>query len=146
MKAKQINQDPGGGRTFAVVFDTGDEVAARLLQLVREQKIDAAQITAIGALQDVVLGYFQIDRQEYKRIPVREQVEVVSLIGDVSLDEHGEPTVHAHLVVGRSDGTALGGHLMEGHVRPTLEVIVTESPAHLRRRHDPATGLGLIRL
>jgi uncharacterized protein len=146
MKAKQINQEPGGGRTFAVVFDTGDEAASGLLKFAKEHKIAAAQITAIGAFQDVVLGYFRMDKKEYKKNPVREQVEVVSLVGDVSLDEKGEPKVHAHVVVGREDGTALGGHLLEAHVRPTLEVIVTEAPAHLRRRHDPTTGLGLIRL
>ena len=145
MIAKQINQEPGGGRTFAVVLETGDEAASLLLQFAKDQKMAAAQMTAIGAFQHAVLGYFQMDRKEYKRIPVREQVEVVSLIGDVSLGEKGEPKVHAHVVVAREDGTALGGHLLEGHVRPTLEVIVTEAPAHLRRQHDPATGLGLIR-
>src|SRR5262249_9938759 len=133
-------------RTFAVVFDSGEEVAAGLLRFAKENRLAAAQVTAIGAFSDVVLEYFQIDRKDYKRIPVRDQVEVLSLIGDIALDEKGEPTVHAHVVVGREDGTAMGGHLLEAHVRPTLEVIVAESPAHLRRRHDPQTGLGLIRL
>jgi predicted DNA-binding protein with PD1-like motif len=146
MKAKLINDERGGERTFAVVFDSGEEVAAGLLRFAKENRLAAAQVTAIGAFSDVVLGYFQIDRKDYKRIPVRDQVEVLSLIGDIALDEKGEPTVHAHVVVGREDGTAMGGHLLEGHVRPTLEVIVAESPAQLSRRHDPQTGLGLIRL
>jgi len=146
MKAKLINDERGGERTFAVVFDSGEEVAAGLLRFAKENRLAAAQVTAIGAFSDVVLEYFQIDRKDYKRIPVRDQVEVLSLVGDIALDEKGEPTVHAHVVVGREDGTAMGGHLLEAHVRPTLEVIVAESPAHLRRQHDPQTGLGLIRL
>jgi uncharacterized protein len=52
--------------------------------------------------------------------------------------------VHAHVVLGRSDGTALGGHLLEVHVWPTLEVVLDESPAHLRKRSDPETGPALI--
>ena len=78
-------------------------------------------------------------------MPVSEQVEVLSLIGDMVLED-GEPKVHAHVVVGRSDGSTRGGHLMEAHVRPTLEVILVESPAHLRKQVDDESGLALIRL
>jgi predicted DNA-binding protein with PD1-like motif len=52
--------------------------------------------------------------------------------------------VHAHVVLGKADATAHGGHLVEGHVRPTLEIIVTETPRHLRRRFDPHSKLALI--
>ena len=144
MKSKLIHEHQGQ-RTFALVFDTGDEALSGLLQFAREQGLGAAQITAIGAFRDVTLGYFDWEKKEYTRIPVREQVEVLSLIGDVALQD-GEPKVHAHVVVGRSDGSTRGGHLLEGHVRPTLEVILVESPAHLRKRHDEETGLALIRL
>lgn len=145
MKAKLLNH-ANGARTFAVIFDTGDEVSGGLLRFAKENRLSAAQLTGIGAFQDAVLGYFQMEKKDYKRIPVREQVELVSLIGDVALDENGVPKIHAHVVVTRQDGMALGGHLLEAHVRPTLEVIVTESPAHLQRRHDATSGLALIRL
>jgi len=49
-------------------------------------------------------------------------------------------------VVGKPDGAAHGGHLLEAHVRPTLELILTESPRHLQKRHDPESGLALIDL
>jgi predicted DNA-binding protein with PD1-like motif len=77
---------------------------------------------------------------------VREQVEVVSLIGDVALGPKGEPALHMHAVLGRSDGAALGGHLLEARVRPTLEVIVTETPTHLRKRALPNLPVATIRL
>lgn len=144
MKARQISEK--GDKTFAVVFDTGDEVASGLLALAKEHNLAAAHFTAIGAFQDVTLGYFNWDKKDYQKIPVREQVEVLSLVGDVALDPEGKPKVHAHVVVGRSDGTTRGGHLLEAHVRPTLEVIVVESPSHLQRRHDKESGLALIRL
>jgi predicted DNA-binding protein with PD1-like motif len=144
MRTKLLHEDQGE-KTFAVIFDTGDEVAAGLLAFAKEQRLSASHFTAIGAFRDVTLGYFEWDKKDYKRIPVREQVEVLSLIGDVSLDEKGEPKVHAHVVLGRSDGTALGGHLLDAHVRPTLEVVVVETPKHLRRRYDPESKLALIR-
>lgn len=135
-----------GGKTYALVFDTGDEAKSGLVAFAKEQRLSASHFTAIGAFRDVTLGYFDWQKKEYQKIPVREQVEVLSLIGDISLKENGEPEVHAHVVVGKRDGTAHGGHLMEAHVRPTLEVIVVESPRHLQRRHDPESGLALIRL
>jgi predicted DNA-binding protein with PD1-like motif len=142
MKAKQL--DDRGGKTFAVVFQTGDEVASGLLAFAREHRLAASHFTAIGACSDVTLGYFDWQKKDYQKIPVREQVEVLSLVGDITLGDKGEPKVHAHVVLGRSDGTTRGGHLLEAHVRPTLEVIVVESAAHLRRRHDTESGLALI--
>jgi len=132
-----------GEKTYAVVFDKGDEVLAGLTEFAKREKLAASRFTAIGAFSDVVLGYFERERRDYRRIPVREQVEVLVLAGDVAL-ERGEPKIHAHVVVGTSDGTARGGHLLEAHVWPTLEVIMVESPAHLTRRHDVETGLALI--
>ena len=132
-------------RTFVLVFETGDEAFEGLSAFAREHGIGAAQITAIGAFSDVVVGYFDWQAKEYTRIPIDEQVEVVSLVGDVALEDD-KPVVHAHVVVGHSDGRASGGHLLEGHVRPTVEVVLTESPAHLRKRHDPESGLALIAL
>jgi predicted DNA-binding protein with PD1-like motif len=81
----------------------------------------------------------------YRKIAMQEQVEVLSLVGDIALKD-GAPQLHAHVVVGKSDGTAHGGHLIEAHVWPTLEVILTESPKHLWRKIDPETGLALIDL
>jgi predicted DNA-binding protein with PD1-like motif len=130
-------------RTYAIVFDKGDEARAGLERFAREQNIDAAHLTAIGAFSGATLGYFDREKKEYQKIPVKEQVEVLSLIGDVAV-YRGEPTVHAHVVVGRSDGTCRGGHLLEAHVWPTLEVILVESPKHLRKVYDPETGLALI--
>jgi predicted DNA-binding protein with PD1-like motif len=135
-----------GQRTFALVFETGDEVMGTLKRFAERERISAAQITAIGAFSDAVLAYFDWDAKDYRDIPVNEQVEVASLIGDVALAPSGEPAVHIHLVLGRHDASALAGHLRKAHVRPTLEVVLTESPAHLRKRHDPESGLALIRM
>jgi len=142
MKSELISKRP---KKFVVVFKPGDEVMNGLKAFAAEQKLSASQFTAIGAFSRAVVGVFEVSRCEYKRIPVSKQVEVLSLLGDITLAD-GELQVHAHGVLGNSDGTTLGGHLLEGYVRPTLEVILTESPRHLHRVRDPATGLLLIQL
>jgi predicted DNA-binding protein with PD1-like motif len=134
-----------GEKTYALVLDPGDEVVSGLTAFAGRHGLAAGHLTAIGAFRQAVLGYFDRDRKDYRRIPVSEQVEVLSLIGDVALKD-GKPALHAHVVLGRADGTVVGGHLLEARVWPTLEVILVESPAHLRRRHDPASGLALIDL
>lgn len=144
MRHQLLNTDHGR-RTFAVVLETGDEATACLKEFVHSLEISAAQLTGIGAFAGATLGYFDWDEKEYISNVTHEQVEVASMIGDVALSPTGEPTLHIHVVLGKRDGTALAGHLQEARVRPTLEVILNESPAHLQKVHDPQSGLALIK-
>jgi uncharacterized protein len=134
-----------GERTFVLVFDKGDEVIEGLTSFAGRERLRASHLTAIGALRDVTLGYFEPAEHKYREIHVGEQVEVLSLLGVITLDGE-KPRVHAHIVVGRCDGRTRGGHLLKGHVFPTLEVVLEELPKHLQRRTDPETGLALIDL
>jgi predicted DNA-binding protein with PD1-like motif len=140
MKFKTLEQG-----TFALIFDKGDEFIEKLTSFAREKELSGSHFTAIGAFRDVMLGYFDRDAKKYKEIPIVEQVEVLSLVGDIAL-KGNIPQVHAHVVVGKADGTAHGGHILEAQVWPTLEVVLTESPKHLYRKVDPETGLALIDL
>jgi uncharacterized protein len=142
MRVKILNDHDE--RTFALVFDTGEEPMGLLARFAQEHNIEAAHFTAIGAFSEVVVAYFDWEKKDYLRIPIREQVEVLALVGDVAVSE-SKPKIHAHVVLGKRDATAHGGHLMEARVRPTLEVILTESAGTLARRHDPQSGLALIR-
>ena len=144
MIAKQLHA-ADGQRVFAVILETGEAVMESLQRFAEAERLTAAQITGIGAFSEAGLRYFDWERKEYLPIPVKEQVEVASLLGDVAVSPEGKPALHVHLVLGRRDGTALAGHLAEARVRPTLELIVTESPAHLQKALDPESGLALIR-
>jgi predicted DNA-binding protein with PD1-like motif len=145
MKSQLIHEHEGE-KTFVLVFAAGDEAIAGLTAFAREKKLAASHFTAIGGFQEATLGYFDLEKKDYNKIPVREQVEVLSLVGDITLTEKGEPKIHAHVVLGRPDASTRGGHLIEARVRPTLEVMLVESPKHLRRKHDPQSGLALIQL
>lgn len=142
MKHKLLSNAP---KTFALILDTGDELATGLSRFASDQKLAGSSFKAIGAFSSVKLAWFNWQTKKYQlSVDLDEQVELLSLVGDIAL-KNGEPQVHAHIVIGKSDGTAHGGHLVEARVRPTCEVILTESPQHLQKQIDPETGLALIR-
>jgi predicted DNA-binding protein with PD1-like motif len=141
----RLLHDDDGQKTYALVFDKGDELMEGLASFAAEQSVDAGDLSAIGAFSAATVGYFSRERMDYDRIHVNEQVELLALIGHVTRGED-EPNVHAHVVLGRRDGSTVGGHLLEARVWPTAEVVLTESPPHLRRSFDPETGLALIDL
>lgn len=142
MRWRQLNAN--APITYALVFATGDEVVGPFHDFVRSQSIDAGSVTAIGAFERATLGYFDWTTKQYRKIPVNEQVEVLSLLGDVAAAPESGPSLHLHAVLGKGDGSVVGGHLLEAHVRPTLEVILTRPPSHLHKRKDAESGLALI--
>jgi predicted DNA-binding protein with PD1-like motif len=143
MHSKLVSK-PGETRVWIAVLEMGEEAKAQLLALANKEGIENASFVALGAFEKAVIAYFDWDKKTYRKIPVDEQVEVITLAGDIVPDDAGRPSLHAHTVLGRGDGSTRGGHLVEGHVRPTLEVTVTELPAHLRRHKHPELGVALI--
>lgn len=139
MKSKKLDEET------ILIFETGDEVVSLLTDFAKKERISAAHFTAIGAFSDAAVGYFDLQKKDYVNNPVDEQVEVVSLIGDIALDD-GKPKVHAHVVVGKSDGSTMGGHLLKAHVRPTLELVLHDTGESLQRKFDAQSGLALIDL
>ena len=133
-----------GRRTFVVTLEIGEEVVSSITGLARELSLGSSTMTGIGAFQHLRLGYFDYERSEFRENVISEQVELLSLVGNIA-DEEGTPHLHAHVVVGRYDATTRGGHLVEAVVRPTLELVIEESPEHLQRRHDEKTGLVLLK-
>ena len=143
MRWKQIEDRP---KVFALIFETGDEIAGELQRFSKSQELAGSSFKAIGALSYAKLGWFNWETKKYDLACVLdEQLELLSLIGDIALRD-GEPQVHAHVVVGRSDGTAHGGHLLEARVRPTCELVLIESPTHLQKKFDPESGIALIQV
>jgi uncharacterized protein len=141
----QILDEADGRKTYVAVFEAGDEPLEALTDFATHEKLSGAHLTGIGAFSTVTLGFFDPFTRDYVKIPVSEQVEVVSLVGNIVLHE-GQPKVHAHVVVAKRDGSALGGHLLEARVSPTLEIVIEDSSRKLTRRFDAASGLALIDL
>ena len=144
MKSKVLFQEQGL-RTFAVVFERNEDVVPLLLKFADENNLSGARLNGIGAFQRVRLGYFDRQIQKYQPIDINEQVELLSLLGNFARKD-GKPKLHAHVIVGKRDGSAHGGHLLEARVWPTLEIMAIETPAYLQRTMDESTGLALLDL
>ena len=135
-----------GAETRVAILKSGEEAFATLTKFATDAGITAASLTAIGAFERATVGWFDFEKKTYKKIEIAEQCEVLSAIGDIAVGDDGRASLHVHVVLGLSDGTTRGGHLLEGRVRPTLEVVLIDSPAHLRRRKKADLGIALIDL
>jgi uncharacterized protein len=145
MKSRKI-AGAAEAATRVVILESGEEAFAVLTKFASETQITAASLTAIGAFEKATVGWFDFEKKTYKKIAVDEQCEVLSAIGDVAVGDDGKASLHVHVVLGLSDGTTRGGHLLEGKVRPTLEVVLIDSPTHLRRKKRADIGIALIDL
>jgi hypothetical protein len=142
----RVLADGDNGTTYALIFDTGDEAATELARFARETGVNGASFAGVGAASSATLGWFDFEAKAYEPNRFDEQVEVVSIAGDVATTEDGKPAVHAHVVIAKRGGNAYGGHLMALTVRPTLEIVLTETPTHLRKRSLPGLPVATIRL
>jgi predicted DNA-binding protein with PD1-like motif len=142
MKSTLLHESDGL-RTFVMVLAQGDEPISTVTTFAVEHRLGGSHFTAIGALSSAVVAYFEWSSKRYQHIAIEEQVEVLSMIGDITI-RRDKPNVHAHVVLGKADATAHGGHLIRASVRPTLEIIITEAPRHLHRVFDAESGLALI--
>ncbi|HEU4612126.1 MAG TPA: PPC domain-containing DNA-binding protein [Kofleriaceae bacterium] len=131
-------------RTFAFVLEPDENPIEVLTEQAQAYSLASCQITAVGGFSRATLGYFDRAARSYSKIPIDEQVEVLSLLGDIAVDDAGKRAVHVHCIVGLRDGTTRGGHLLGAKVWPTLEIIVTEWPRYMQKRFDPEIGLALI--
>jgi len=143
-RLRLVSMQADGTKTYALVLSQGDDVWAALAGFASDQRVQSAHFSAIGAVRDAEVAWFDEGRREFKAMMLREQMEVVSLSGDITLGSDGRPTVHTHVALARSDGEVWGGHLLEATVSPTLELFVTAYPIPLHKRLDPATDLQLI--
>ncbi|MGB8478940.1 MAG: DUF296 domain-containing protein [Acidobacteriaceae bacterium] len=142
MKFKILNQS-AQETTYAVIFGVGDEILGGLTKFAEENHISAARITGIGSIHNGTLAWLNPETKKFRMIHIDQQAEVLSLLGDIAMYQ-GKPVVHVHMVVGFGDGTAHGGHLLQAHVWPTLEVIVTSYPRSLYKKFDPQKGIAVI--
>jgi uncharacterized protein len=135
-----------GERTFVLVLDPGDEAFAAISEFAGRENLRGASLTALGAFERAKLGWFDMDKKQYRHIEVDQQCELLSAVGDIAEGDDGSASLHLHVVLGLSDGSTKGGHLLQATVRPTMEVTVVETPVHLRRKKRPDLGIALISL
>jgi predicted DNA-binding protein with PD1-like motif len=130
---------------FQLRIESGEEVGATLNQFFVANDISFAQITGLGAVRSATVSYWNSTIQQYETHPLEEQMEVVSLIGNVSIRE-GEPFAHIHLGLGRKDLALIGGHFNAAVAHPMLEIWLTPIDGIVTRTLDESCGLFLMDL
>jgi predicted DNA-binding protein with PD1-like motif len=135
VRAKLVGQQ-GATRTYQLVLTPGTEVVAAISDFVLQNHIEAASFHGLGACTDAVLAYYDPLTHAYQKTAYKQQMEIVSLIGDAAPTAGDGAGIHAHMGVAFADGTMHGGHLFEAHVSPTLELDLTASPVAVHRAFD----------
>jgi predicted DNA-binding protein with PD1-like motif len=135
VRAKLIGQE-GATRTYQLVLAPGTEAIAAISDFVVQNHIQAAHFHGLGACADAVLAYYDPLTHTYQKTAYKQQMEIVSIIGDAAPTPGDGAGIHAHMGVAFADGTMRGGHLFEAHVSPTLELELTASPVAVHRALD----------
>ena len=142
MQVKLVKDTPEE-KVYVIVFLKGDEVLSGLTDFAAKYNVGDAHFTGIGAVSSATTAWIDLDKKLYRPTVTNQQVEVLSLIGEIAAF-NGKPVVHMHAILGRSDGTTVGGHVWELNVNPTVEVFLTANATPLAKRPDPDSGLKLI--
>jgi uncharacterized protein len=137
MKTAKLGE--AGSRDLLVVLEPGDELHPCVLAAAAEHGIEGGALTAIGAVDELELGFFCLPDNVYTRRVIHDELEVVSLNGNLAMHD-GKPFLHAHGVFTARDFSAVGGHVFRAKVSITLECVIMAT-ARMTRVPNPAFGL-----
>jgi predicted DNA-binding protein with PD1-like motif len=135
----------GGHRPYVLRLDPGEEVITTLEGWLAEQQIHLGYFVAFGGFEGVQLQYFNIHSRQYEKRNADQQLEVVSLLGNIALQD-GRPKIHAHCIVADEHDQTYGGHLGSGIVKPVLEVFLTAIDGTLERVEDKDRHLHILQV
>ena len=130
---------------YQVRLDSGEHVQAALVPWLADEGIGYAAVSGLGAVRQVTLSYWNADSRQYETHERAEQMEVVSLVGNVTLKDDA-PFLHLHVALGRRDLSLIGGHFNDAIAHPTLEIWLRPEAEAVRRAPDAASGLSLMDL
>ena len=130
------------GRAFLGRLPEGGDIVQSLTVFCQEEEIRAGWISAIGTVRWASLGYFEQETQSYKRIPVEEEMEIISCQGNVSL-KGDEPFVHLHISLSGPEGEMISGHLFESEIFVGEFYLQEMEGPDLVRKPDSQSGLSL---
>lgn len=125
-------------------FERGEEVIAGLKDFLKQGNISAGHITGLGAASRLELAYYNLETKEYERKVFTDDVEILSLTGNIGQKEDGELVVHMHGAFGQRDFSVFGGHIFELVISGAGEIHIASLPGFIKRAYDDETGLTLM--
>jgi predicted DNA-binding protein with PD1-like motif len=131
---------------WVLKLELGESVPESVTAFCTRQGVEAGHFHGIGALLRARLGYFDMERRTYDQRAFEGPFEVLSVSGNIGRKSDGSLFAHTHCVLGDREFRAIGGHLFEGEVGATMELVLLRQEGTLQRGPDPVTGLELLDL
>tara|TARA_B100000686_G_scaffold318127_1_gene367512 strand:+ start:257 stop:676 length:420 start_codon:yes stop_codon:yes gene_type:complete len=125
-----------------IAISKGELVNTSLLKVAKKESLTCGWINGLGAITDVEIGYYDIDKKQYFKKKFTEHYELISLIGNVSLVDN-DPFVHTHITFSDTKYKVFGGHLFDAEIIAAGEFLISISPYELHRKLDCNIGLSL---
>jgi len=125
-----------------ISLKTGDEIVESITSIFKEEKIYSGMINGIGAINQVQLGFYNLESKKYKKKYFNDDYELTSLMGNIALKD-GNPFVHIHINMSDENFDVIGGHLFSAVTAASAEVIVLLDNQHIKRELDQKVGLYL---
>jgi len=125
-------------------LDEGEEIVQSVVEICMKENVETALVSGIGAVKKAELAHFDTKEKKYNNKVFEGMFEIASLSGNIAM-LNGEPLLHAHIEIADTDFSTYGGHLVQGIVNPTCEIIILPLEAKIRREKDEKTGLNLQR-
>lgn len=125
-----------------VRLDPGDEICESLLEVSLREKIEVAEISGIGAVNDFNVGTFNTQTKNYYTNEFKGSYEIISLTGNLTRMD-GRPYLHAHIAAADKNGNVVGGHLNKAVIANTAEIFLHVIPGTLNKKFNDNIGINL---
>ena len=139
MKFKKINE------TYFVRLDNGERLLETLKNFCSENKIYCGYFFGIGSLDEAELAHYIVRNKKYTSEVFRQPLEIVNLTGDITTMDN-EVYLHCHATLSDVQMEAIAGHLKEGIVGATAEIVLIKLNINIERKYDDSIGLNLMEL
>ena len=133
------------GQNYLIRLEKEEEIMTSLQKFMLDEKIPSGLLKGLGALKDVELGFYELEKKTYIRKKFPPEAELLSLIGNLSWKEGSTAWPHIHVVLGDANFNAFGGHLFTAKVAVTVELYLETCSKKVSREFDDITGLHLLR-
>jgi hypothetical protein len=123
-----------------VSLQTGDLINESLRLIAVEENILNAWINGIGAIDNVKVGYMDVNNKKYQKRNFDEHYELLSLIGNITYKD-GEPFVHTHVTFSNAEYNVFGGHLFDAKITATGEIVLSLTDSKIDREYNENIGI-----
>ncbi|MGI5841095.1 MAG: PPC domain-containing DNA-binding protein [Patescibacteria group bacterium] len=132
---------------YIIKIKKGEKIVESLKRFCEGEKIQNGIVSGVGAVDRAELAHYRVDAKKYTPFVLEEALELISLNGNVFLDEDKTGLIiHLHSALGRPSGEMIGGHLVEARVAAACEILFENTETSISKKYDEETGLKLMDL